>query len=101
MHPIMSLREIVQQLEMCGFTCEAGPLENNAAFLALERWAAHEVEGLRTVEIDPNGRYIFQSGEPWEAQRMESVRHQLKELFDGETQFVLINGPLCVTRLDG
>lgn len=30
-----ALRGIVEQLESCGYECEAGPLENNTAFLAL------------------------------------------------------------------
>jgi len=30
------LKEIIKQLESCGFTCEAGPLENNTAFLELK-----------------------------------------------------------------
>jgi hypothetical protein len=32
----MTLKEIVEQLESCGFTCEAGPLENHVAFIDLK-----------------------------------------------------------------
>ncbi|WP_396135494.1 hypothetical protein [Bacillus sp. 3255] len=32
----MSLQEIIEQLESCGFTCEAGPLKTNAAFQVLK-----------------------------------------------------------------
>ncbi|MCG8400859.1 MAG: hypothetical protein MJA84_04605 [Firmicutes bacterium] len=31
----MGLPEIIRQLESCGYTCEAGPLEKNEAFVAL------------------------------------------------------------------
>jgi hypothetical protein len=34
-----SLKEIVMQLRSCGFTCEAGPLENNVDFQLLEEIA--------------------------------------------------------------
>jgi hypothetical protein len=30
------LKEIIKQLESCGYTCEAGPLENNVAFIELK-----------------------------------------------------------------
>ncbi|WP_433958550.1 hypothetical protein [Cytobacillus horneckiae] len=33
------LKEIVKQLESCGYTCDAGPLENNTAFLELKSLA--------------------------------------------------------------
>lgn len=33
----MTLKEIVKQLKACGFTCEAGKLEDNAAFQELEK----------------------------------------------------------------
>jgi hypothetical protein len=36
---VKSLKEIVEQLRSCGYTCEAGPLENNADFQLLERIA--------------------------------------------------------------
>ncbi|MCA1183481.1 hypothetical protein MH050_08335 [Bacillus licheniformis] len=35
----MKLSEIVEQLKGCGFECEAGPLENNVPFVALEKFA--------------------------------------------------------------
>lgn len=38
--PNASLADIVAQLRSCGFICEAGPLENNVAFVELERRAA-------------------------------------------------------------
>lgn len=37
------LKEIVEQLESCGYTCQAGPLENNTAFVKLKELA--EAEG--------------------------------------------------------
>lgn len=46
----MTLSEIITQLESCGFTCEAGPLEKNAAFVALKAMAkepAYTTEDLR------------------------------------------------------
>jgi hypothetical protein len=33
------LKEIVEQLKSCGYSCEAGPLENNTAFIQLEELA--------------------------------------------------------------
>ncbi|MED3571951.1 hypothetical protein [Cytobacillus praedii] len=33
------LKEIVEQLKSCGFSCEAGPLENNIAFIELQELA--------------------------------------------------------------
>lgn len=38
----MKLKEIVEQLKACGYQCEAGPLENNVAFIALEQRAEQE-----------------------------------------------------------
>ncbi|MCY8345038.1 hypothetical protein MOC74_06080 [Bacillus haynesii] len=35
----MKLNKIVQQLKGCGFECEAGPLENNVAYIQLEKFA--------------------------------------------------------------
>ncbi len=40
----MTLQEIVAQLESCGFTCQAGPLEKNAAFVALKAMAESEID---------------------------------------------------------
>jgi hypothetical protein len=39
-----SLADIVQQLESCGYRCEAGPLELNIAFIELKRRAEAEAE---------------------------------------------------------
>lgn len=33
----MNLKEIVEQLESCNYECEAGPLENNVAFIELKK----------------------------------------------------------------
>lgn len=42
----MALAEIIEQLESCGYECEAGPLELNAAFVEVKgmvsRWKAIE-----------------------------------------------------------
>lgn len=38
--PFETLSQIVEQLRSCGYVCEAGPLEGNEAFIALERMAA-------------------------------------------------------------
>lgn len=40
----MTLKEIVEQLESCGYECEAGPLSNNTAFIELKERAAEEDE---------------------------------------------------------
>jgi len=37
--PKANLSAIVEQLEMCGYTSEGGPLENNVAFIELKRIA--------------------------------------------------------------
>lgn len=34
--------ELIRQLEACGYTCEAGPLENNIAFIQLKAMADDE-----------------------------------------------------------
>jgi len=38
----MILTEIVNQLKSCGFQCEGGPLENNVAFIELDKMAKTE-----------------------------------------------------------
>lgn len=35
----MTLQEIIEQLEACGYECEAGPLENNVAWQELKQKA--------------------------------------------------------------
>lgn len=35
----MTIKEIVEQLKSCGYECQAGPLENNVAFIELEKLA--------------------------------------------------------------
>lgn len=40
----MELKEIIEQLESCKFECQAGPLENNTAFIALKEYAELEEE---------------------------------------------------------
>ncbi len=40
----VTLKEIVKQLLWCGYECEAGPLENNAAFRLLESLEMDEYE---------------------------------------------------------
>lgn len=34
--------ELIKQLEACGYTCEAGPLENHIAFIQLKAMADNE-----------------------------------------------------------
>lgn len=38
----MTLKEIVKQLEWCGYKCEGGPLVNNIAFIKLKEMAEKE-----------------------------------------------------------
>jgi hypothetical protein len=40
----MTLAEIIEQLEACGYECEAGPLENNVAWQELKEIAQHETD---------------------------------------------------------
>jgi hypothetical protein len=44
--------EYIKQLEMCGYMCQAGPLENNTAFIALKEIAEAQAaeQGTETVE---------------------------------------------------
>jgi hypothetical protein len=49
-----SLKEIVETLRNCGYTCEAGPLENNVDFQLLEQIAGYN--GYHAVNLD--GREI-------------------------------------------
>ncbi|NMW10775.1 hypothetical protein [Bacillus velezensis] len=39
-----TLKEIVEQLKVCRYECEAGPLENNVAFQKLAELAGVAVE---------------------------------------------------------
>lgn len=39
-----TLKEIVEQLEWCGYECQGGPLVNNIAFIALKEMAKIESE---------------------------------------------------------
>lgn len=41
----MNLKQIVEQLESCNYECEAGPLVNNVAFIALKEKAKEEQNG--------------------------------------------------------
>ncbi len=60
-----TLMEIVEQLRACEFKCEAGLLENNTAFVALEEMAEREKSMLfehRNGETEPptiQGQYWF------------------------------------------
>lgn len=45
----VSLSEIVEQLEWCGYRCEAGSLERNLAFIELKRRALHNEIGIDRV----------------------------------------------------
>ena len=40
----MTLKEAIQQLKDCKFTCEAGPLENNVAFQFLDGLIQNAIE---------------------------------------------------------
>lgn len=48
MNNVKSLKEIVKQLRSCGYTCEAGPLENNVDFQMLEKIAGFNTGGVVT-----------------------------------------------------
>ncbi|WP_342538460.1 hypothetical protein MKY15_20665 [Sporosarcina sp. FSL K6-1540] len=48
----MDLDEIVEQLEKCRFKCEAGPLENNTAFIALKELAESEEDRILQDKAD-------------------------------------------------
>lgn len=58
----MTISEIVEQLETCGYKCEAGPLENNVAFLELKQKA-------EDLDLFPD--------------LIDAVRKVLKEYFTG------------------
>jgi hypothetical protein len=46
----MILKKIVEELEQCQFSCEAGPLENHAAFKDLKKIAEKEAAAATTAE---------------------------------------------------
>ncbi|KAA0941611.1 hypothetical protein FQ087_20865 [Sporosarcina sp. ANT_H38] len=48
----MNLKEIVEQLQKCGFECEAGPLENNTAFIELKELADSEEDRVLQDKAD-------------------------------------------------
>lgn len=48
-----TITDIVEQLEFCGYTCEAGPLEKNIAFMRLKEISEMEKKGAH-VMIKPN-----------------------------------------------
>lgn len=48
------LQEIVGQLKRCKYTCQAGPLENNTAFIELEKLA--QSEDAQTEEAIPSDK---------------------------------------------
>lgn len=45
----MELKEIIEQLESCKFECEAGPLENNTAFIELKKRAEFETKAIEEL----------------------------------------------------
>lgn len=57
---MMTLQEIVTQLHACGYTCEAGKLENNVAWQELERlakertWVPLTGDSLDYATLDPH-----------------------------------------------
>lgn len=59
----MELKEIVEQLESCGFECVAGPLENNTAFIALKELAESEEEKVLQEKADGAHRDWLESQE--------------------------------------
>lgn len=97
----MALKEIVKQIESCGYECEAGPLENNQAFQRLKELAAHELPDMSVLTIDPNGRYIFQMPKATPRDEIVWVRAQLDKLFNGDLPFVVIADEVKVVRIEG
>lgn len=43
----MNIKEIVEQLEKCKFTCEAGPIESCEAFIQLKKMAGKTSKTLK------------------------------------------------------
>jgi hypothetical protein len=52
----MTLKEIVKELELCNFECEAGPLRNHVAFQSLKEIAEKDCRNIGcicgTITID-------------------------------------------------
>jgi len=46
-----NLNEIIQQLEACHYECEAGPLENNVAWIELRAVAEICPDPIRTLAV--------------------------------------------------
>lgn len=57
----MTLPEIIEQLKSCQYECEAGPLENNIAFKALEELAGTGHEQKRELLAD----YAHEAWSQW------------------------------------
>lgn len=62
MNNVKSLKEIVKQLRSCGYTCEAGPLENNVDFQMLERIAGVEPERTLADSMEDARKAIMSAG---------------------------------------
>jgi hypothetical protein len=53
----MNLQEIVDQMELCNYECEGGPLVNNVAFIELRKMAMRETVMEHYHDVDDNGKY--------------------------------------------
>lgn len=58
-----SLKDIVQQLRSCGFTCEAGPLENNGDFRILAKLADVELPKTLSECVDDAKKAFIKLGD--------------------------------------
>lgn len=47
------LSELIRQLESCGYRCEAGPLENNLAYIELRRRVIEQERDKSRITITP------------------------------------------------
>jgi len=86
----VTLEGIVEQLISCNYECEAGPLENNLAFIELKR---------RANRI-PNGLYPVAEMEIWRTkvkelqEKVDVMKRQIEELTEKNNELKMYNEQL-------
>lgn len=78
-----TLPEIVKQLELCGFSCEGGPLENNEAFQVLKE-AAEASPFILVQDSDAHWYVIEQRYQDEFRQWVEYMESEAEETYGGQ-----------------
>jgi hypothetical protein len=76
---VKSLKEIVEQLRSCGYTCEAGPLENNVDFQLLERIAGVEHKRTLSESLAAISKAAYGVGTALEAMMTRMTLQQVRD----------------------